>query len=162
MRIELICYPVCRTGVQPMQTHSPYWWEVSESNRAVWFFRPAHRPRMPTSHIMWMFMLGNPLHFWPRPCVSRTPSFSELTDKKENRIVTQRYAFWFSQPALDNRLMVGEVDADPTTPEERVLQTCVVADWLLPYIKVIPLSSTKVHTLGKLMPLNIFYHGCLS
>ena len=25
------------------------WWEVSESNRVIWFFRPAHRPRMPTS-----------------------------------------------------------------------------------------------------------------
>ena len=45
--------------------------------------------------------------------------------------MTQRYAFWFSQPALDNRLMlclftvtlqlitmVGEVGVEPTMPED--------------------------------------------
>ena len=50
--------------------------------------------------------------------------------------MTQRYAFWFSQPAPDNRLklclfsvtlqlitMVGGVGVEPTHPEGTVLQT---------------------------------------
>ena len=77
MRIELICYPVCRTGVHPMQTHSPYWWEVSESNRAIWFFRPAHRPRMPTSHIKIVYLLVKVIG-WPQAklCRSFIPIYS--------------------------------------------------------------------------------------
>ena len=52
--------------------------------------------------------------------------------------------------------------AGPTTPEVTILQTAAFADSLLSHIKVISLPSTNVHTLGKLIPLSIFYYRLIT